>query len=160
MKNLFVLCLCVSLFALGASSAQAKSNAVDAGKTAVAQDAAKGVVGGGNPIEQLTGDIWMKSSNEIKAALLYGVECALYVEHAVAKRLEELDKAAKKKKAPSTTLSPFEKGWAQAFVGVPRAEIVENIDTWYAENPDKLQRPVFEVIWYELIEPKIQSKTK
>lgn len=152
MKKLFVLCLCVSLFTLGASSAFAKNS--------VTPEAGKSMVGGVNPVEQLTGDIWVKSSNEIKAALLFGVECAVYIEHAVAKRLTELEKAAKKKKAAPSTLSPFEDGWAQAFVGVPRAEIVESIDTWYAENPDKLQRPVFDVIWYELIEPKIKPKTK
>lgn len=152
MKKIVVVCLCLAMFGLGITTAAA-ADTISNDKTT----AAKKVAPTGNPIEQLTGEIWMKSSAEIKAALLFGVECAMSIEHAVAKRLDEVNKADGKKKTAASTLSPFEKAWAQAFKDVPRAEIVENIDTWYAENPDKQERPVFDVIWYELIVPKTKK---
>lgn len=153
MKKIVVLWLCLVVFGMGVTTAGAADNAAPAGKAS----ATKMATPMGNPVEQLTGEIWMKSSAEIKAALLFGVECAMSIEHAVANRLEEVNKADRKKKTAPSTLSPFEKGWVQAFTNVPRAEIVENIDTWYAENPDKQQRPVFDVIWYELIVPKTKK---
>ena len=29
----------------------------------------------------------------------------------------------------------------------------ESLDKWYATNPDKLQRPVIETIWFEMVVP-------
>lgn len=141
MKKIFAVLLCMAMLSMGATQA-------------LAADAAKAPMG--NPVEQLTGEIWMNSSDDIKKALLFGVDCAISIEHAVAERLQEVNKADSRKKAPATasTLSPFEKGWSTAFKNVPRGEIVEYIDTWYTENPDKKQRPVFDVIWYELVMPK------
>lgn len=152
MKKIVVVCLCLAMFGMGISTVAA-ADSISGTKTT----AAKAAPQAGNPVEQLTGEIWMKSSADIKAALLFGVECAMSIEHAVAKRLAEVNKADGKKKPAPSTLSPFEKAWAQAFKDVPRAEIVENIDTWYAENPDKQERPVFDVIWYELIVPKTKK---
>ncbi|MEG2173361.1 MAG: hypothetical protein RRY29_08880 [Desulfovibrionaceae bacterium] len=146
MKKICIVWMCLVLFGMGVTSAVA----VETSKAPVA----KPVIQESNPIEQLTGDIWLNSTNDVKKALLFGVDCAVSIEQAVAKRFQELDKDTKKKIAAMSTLSPFEQGWAQAFQGVPRGEIVESIDTWYAQNPDKQQRPVFEVIWYELIMPK------
>lgn len=141
MKKIFAVLLGMAMLSMGATQT-------------LAADAA--AVPTGNPIEQLTGEIWMNSSSDIKKALLFGVDCAISIEHAVAERLQEVNKADRRKKAtaPVSTLSPFEQGWSKAFKNVPRGEIVENIDTWYAENPDKKQRPVFDVIWYELVMPK------
>ena len=106
-----------------------------------------------NPVAKLNGKVWQQSSLESKKALLLGVECSVIIEHAIdAKRREQAETA----KAPSlsSSLSPFQKGWAQVFAGVSNEEIVSYIDAWYAANPDKLERPVFDVIWYKLIEPK------
>lgn len=109
-----------------------------------------------NPVEQLTGTLWMQSRADMKEAFLFGVECTIAVEHFVA---EELAKKAKKGKRASThTLSPFEKGWSTVFKGVSRESIAKQVDAWYAAHPDKLSRPVFDVIWYELIAPKLASR--
>ena len=56
------------------------------------------------------------------------------------------------------TLSPFEKGWMKAFKGVSRADVVKMVDTWYAANPQSLDRPVMNVIWREIIEPRLDAK--
>lgn len=109
-----------------------------------------------NPVEQLTGTVWQKTAETDKAAFLLGVESAIAVEYFVNAKITE--KAAKTGKKPTCTLSPFEKGWMKAFKDVNRADIVKMVDQWYAANPNKLDRPVLGVIWYELIAPRLAAK--
>jgi hypothetical protein len=33
----------------------------------------------------------------------------------------------------------------------------EGLDRWYAAHPDKLQRPVIETIWFELVVPGLKA---
>lgn len=109
-----------------------------------------------NPVEQITGTVWQKTDDTNKASFLLGVESAITVEYFVNAKITE--KAAKNGKKPTCTLSPFEKGWMKAFKDVSRQDIVKMIDKWYAANPDKLDRPVMSVIWYELIAPRLAAK--
>ena len=109
-----------------------------------------------NPVEQLTGVVWQKTTETDKAAFLLGVESAITVEYFVNGKI--MEKAAKTGKKPTSTLSPFEKGWMKAFDNVNRADISKLVDSWYATNPDKLDRPVMGVIWYELIAPRLAAK--
>ena len=109
-----------------------------------------------NPDEQLTGAVWQQTTDTDKAAFLLGVESAITVEYFVNGKI--MEKAAKTGKKPTSTLSPFEKGWMKAFDNVNRADIIKLVDSWYAANPDKLDRPVMGVIWYELIAPRIAAK--
>ena len=62
-----------------------------------------------NPVEQLTGAVWQKTTETDKAAFLLGVESAITVEYFVNGKI--MEKAAKTGKKPTSTLSPFEKGW-------------------------------------------------
>ncbi len=121
-----------------------------------AAQVADGDVVQNNPVEQLTGNVWQKTSDTDKAAFLLGVESAITIEYFVNTKLAE--KAAKSGKKPVYTLSPFEKGWMNAFKGVSRAEIIAQINQWFAANPGQLDRPVMSVIWYELIAPRIAQK--
>ena len=110
-----------------------------------------------NSLERLTGLLWREASQEQKEAFLLGVESAMIIEHYIAKEMRQ--RAAKRGKSLSaSTLSPFEKGWAKVFSGVGSKEIARRIDAWYASNSDQAQRPVFEVIWYELIAPHYQPR--
>lgn len=113
-----------------------------------------------NPVDQLTGKVWMESSPEIKKAVLFGVDCAVTIEHFVAAKAQEVQKGVKgaRKTPAASTLSPFEKGWATAFKGMTRDQIVAEVDAWYKAHPDQLQRPVFSVLWYDMIAPKLQQK--
>lgn len=141
MKKCIVSVICLALLIITANSGMAmQANASPAQSLAPA-----------NPVEQLTGTIWMQSAPNEKAALLFGVECAIAIEQAIANKMQETEKSTKRKSL--TTLSPFEKGWTKAFHNVSREKIVENIDAWYTKNPTQSQRPVFDVIWYELIAP-------
>jgi len=109
-----------------------------------------------NPVDQFTGTVWQKTPETEKLAFLFGVETAITVEYFVNGKIAE--KAAKEGKRPVYTLSPFEKGWMKAFKGVSRAEVVKLVDAWYAANPQRLERPVMNVIWREIIEPRLDAK--
>lgn len=39
-----------------------------------------------------------------------------------------------------------------------RAEVAAEVDKWYAANPQHLDRPVMDVIWYELIAPRLAAQ--
>lgn len=112
----------------------------------------------GNPVDQFTGEIWVNSPASDKLAYLFGIDSAVAVEYFVNSELTA--KAAKAGKKPVFTLSPFEKGWMQAFANVSRADISKMVDEWYASHPKDLQRPVLSVVWYELIEPRLGSPKK
>ena len=105
-----------------------------------------------NPVAKLNGKGWKQSSLESKKALLLGVECSVILEHSIDAKRRAQAETAKEPPLPSC-LSPFQKGWAQVFSGVRSEEIAARIDAWYTANPDKLDRPVFDLIWRELIVP-------
>ena len=69
----------------------------------------------------------------------------------------EAELAAKNGKMPVSNLSKFEKGWMKAFKDVKRTTIVEEVDAWYAAHPDRLDRPVLGVLWFELVEPRLAA---
>ncbi len=104
-----------------------------------------------NPVDQFTGVLWQHSTEAEKLAFLFGVESAITIEHFV--NAEITQQAVKEGKKPVYTLSPFEKGWMQAFKDVHRKELARQVDAWYAAHPDQLKRPVMAVIWYEVIVP-------
>ena len=105
-----------------------------------------------NPVDLVTGELWMMSNQEEKLAYVLGIESAIYMEHMINKMALEGKKGAQ---APLHTLSPFEKGWGKAFEHVTRKEIVARVDSWLKAHPDQHTRPVLAVIWYELIAPKL-----
>lgn len=107
-----------------------------------------------NPADQLTGKYWVNSKPENQEAYLYGIESAVEVEKVVNSRRAAL--AAKKGKKRTYELSPFVKGWIEAFNDVPRRDIRMAVTKWYDEHPDELARPVLNVIWFELIAPKVR----
>ena len=112
----------------------------------------------GNPVDQFTGEIWVNTTESDKAAYFFGIDSAVTVEYFV--NSEMTAKAAKAGKKPVYTLSPFEKGWMEAFSDVSRADAIKMVDEWYAAHPKDLRRPVMSVIWYELIVPRLAATKK
>lgn len=108
-----------------------------------------------NPVEQFTGKYWVESTEQNKEAYLFGIESAVAVEYFIS--THPAAKSGKTGKKAGFTLSPFEKGWMTAFKDTTRKQIASEVDKWYAEHPDQLNRPVLEVIWYELIEPRLAA---
>lgn len=112
--------------------------------------------GATDPVAQLTGAVWQKTSPDNKAAFLFGMDTAIAVEYAVNGKLTE--SAAAKGKTPVSTLSPFEKAWGAAFKNMSRRQIIQEVDDWYAKNPGELDRPVMNVLWYQVIQPRVASQ--
>ncbi|MDO5483348.1 MAG: hypothetical protein Q4F27_00410 [Desulfovibrionaceae bacterium] len=149
MKKIIISLGLALVLALASASAQAADNSA-------AANAASSNPAATNPVDQFTGKIWQATSANGKAAFLFGIESAITVEYFVNSKLTE--KAAKDGKRPVYTLSPFEKGWMKAFKGVDRTEIIRLVDQWYAANPEGLSKPVLNVIWYELIVPRLAAQ--
>lgn len=104
-----------------------------------------------NPVDQFTGIVWMQTSRENKAMVLFGSETAITGEYLA--NSKGAGKAAKEGKAPSSTLSRFDKGWMTAMKDSSREKIIDTIDAWYAAHPDKQAIPVMNVICFSLIKP-------
>ena len=105
-----------------------------------------------NPVDIVTGELWMLSKQEEKLAYVLGLESAIYIEHLINKKALENKKG---KQAPLHNLSPFEKGWVKVFENVKREEIVARVDAWLKAHPDQQKKPVLAIIWYELIAPNL-----
>lgn len=105
-----------------------------------------------NPVTMITGKVWQESSQDARVGFIYGIRTAVTVEHFVNGRIAE--DAARAGRKPASTLSPFARAWASAFRGVSVDSIVAATDAWYAAHPDRLDRPVMEVLWYEQVEPR------
>jgi len=44
--------------------------------------------------------------------------------------------------------------------GVTLRQMMGTVDTYYKANPDQQKRPIFEVIWFEIVAPKAGAKTQ
>lgn len=106
-----------------------------------------------NRIEQLTGKVWLESSSDSKKAVIFGIETAIDIERMINDRMTT--NAVRAGKRPSTNLSPFEIGWTKAFKDVLIADIVKAVDDWYAAHPGNENRLVMEVIWDEIVTPRL-----
>lgn len=109
----------------------------------------------GNPVDQFTGKYWMDSKVENQKAYLFGIDSAIAVEATIQNM--QASSRAKSGKKPLYTLSPFEKGWMEAFRNMSRDQIVEEVTQWYKEHPSDLDRPVLSVIWHEIVQPRLQA---
>lgn len=90
------------------------------------------------------GVVWMKSTEQEKKAFLFGAGSAVVLEyHIRAKHSEEPSK--------------FVAGWVEALKDMSWTELANKVDQYYRDNPEKLHRHVFEVIWHELIAPNWKS---
>lgn len=109
-----------------------------------------------NPIEQFTGKYWVNSTESNKEAYLFGIESMIAMDYFIDKHNLQ-GKRSKNKTA--TVLSPFEKGWMEAFRDTSRKQIMDDVNKWYENNPDQMDRPVMGVLWYEVIAPRLNKAT-
>jgi hypothetical protein len=93
----------------------------------------------GAPI--ITGKQWTESDANLKKAYLLGMANLLQVEQAYQRRHAPTD---------AQTLVPrFSRGLQAQTLDSVR----ESLDNWYAANPAKLDRPVVETLWFEIVVP-------
>jgi hypothetical protein len=93
----------------------------------------------------VTGEHWSKSSGEMKKAYLVGIANMLQVETAYFGATP-----------PSDTQS-FVPRMVRGLRAQTLDTVRDTIDRWYATNPDRLQRPVLEIIWFEIVTPGLQK---
>jgi hypothetical protein len=94
-------------------------------------------------IPEITGEVWMKSSQQEKLAFLVGAGSVVAIEHNI--DLREADDPSR-----------FTQGWVEAFKEKKWSEIAKQIDDYYAANPGQTNRLVIEVMWRELIAPNMK----
>lgn len=95
----------------------------------------------------VTGEHWTKSAEQAKKAYLIGIANVLQIESAFEGATPPAD---------TQSLVPR---FVRGLKGHTIDSVREGLDAWYAAHPDRLQRPVIETIWFEMVVPGLQ-KTK
>jgi len=95
----------------------------------------------------VTGEHWTKSPEQVKRVYLIGIANVVQIETAY--------HAA----TPPPDGQSFVPRFAKGLKGETLDTVRDRLDRWYAANPDRLQRPVIETIWFEIVVPGLQ-KTK
>ncbi len=102
-------------------------------------------------IDQLTGKIWQQSSTDAKLGFLLGIETGMSANY-MSKH------PASGKELDMTKLSPFEKAWYTTFKHTAPVDIMHKLDAWFAAHPDKLDRHVMDVLWYEIMHQPVTAQ--
>lgn len=92
-------------------------------------------------IPVVTGEQWSKSTEQVKKAYLVGIANVLQVEAAY--------QAANPPAGGQSLVPRARKG----LTGQTLDTVQKKLDSWYAANPGRLQRPVIETIWFEIVVP-------
>jgi hypothetical protein len=93
----------------------------------------------------VTGEHWTKSSEEMKKAYLVGVANILQIEVAYEGANGGSD---------AQSIAPR---FAKGLKGQTLDSVRQALNDWYAAHPDRLQRPVIETIWFELVVPGLKK---
>jgi hypothetical protein len=96
-------------------------------------------------VPMVTGEHWVKSSDELKKAYLIGVANVLQVEHAYEATNQPTD---------AQSLVPR---MAKGLKGQTLDSVRERVNRWYAAHPDQIKRPVLETIWFEIVVPGLSN---
>lgn len=97
-------------------------------------------------IPLITGKQWTESSEQTKKAYLVGIA-----------NLAQVDLAYYEGKPPADSQSIIPR-LARGLKGQTLDSVRQGLDRWYAANPQKLQRPVLETIWFEMVVPGLQPR--
>jgi hypothetical protein len=100
---------------------------------------------GAQEIPLVTGEHWTKSSEEMKKAYLVGIANIVILETVYAGA------------NPPSDAQSFLPRMVKGLKGQTLDNVRETLNGWYAAHPDRLQRPVFETIWFELVVPGLQK---
>ncbi len=96
-------------------------------------------------IPVITGEHWTTSSEEAQKAYLIGIANLIQVETAYYAG------------NPPTHTQNFVPRFAEGLQGQTLNSLREGLNRWYAENPNQLQRPVIETLWFEMAVPGLQK---
>lgn len=93
----------------------------------------------------VNGQHWTTSTEAMKKAYLIGIANAIQIEVAYGGATPASD--------GQSVIPRMAKGLKKHTLDTVR----EGLDKWYAANPDKLQRPVIETIWFEMVVPGLKT---
>lgn len=94
----------------------------------------------------ITGEQWMKSTEQLKKAYLVGIANAFEVE------------AAYYAKKPPTDEHSLIPRFGRGLKGQTLDSVRDGLDRWYASHPDQVERPVIETIWFEMVVPGLKQQ--
>lgn len=97
-------------------------------------------------MQRVTGEHWTKATDDQKKAFLYGFATLLAAEHEI-----QGNPAPKNVKSIVPT-------FFNGLTGMTFTDLQTAIDQYYQQNPSQLQRPVLEVMWFEIAVPNLQKK--
>ena len=92
----------------------------------------------------VTGEHWVGASVEQKRAYLFGVGNVLEIEQA----MEGKDYASMRGRSIVPVL-------LDGLTGIPIADLVMQLDKFYSDHPDQIDRPVIEVMYLEMALPRL-----
>jgi len=96
-------------------------------------------------IPLVTGEHWTRSSEQAKKAYLVGIANVVQVEMAFAEG------------NPPSDAQSFLPRLVRGLKGQSLDSVRQTIDAWYAAHPERLQRPVIDTIWFELVVPGLEK---
>ena len=93
----------------------------------------------------ITGEHWVKSTDQMKKAYLIGMANMVLVE------------IAYEGSNPPSDAQSIVPRMVKGLRGQTLDSVREALDKWYASHPDQLRRPVVETIWFELVVPGLKK---
>ena len=93
----------------------------------------------------VTGEHWMKSSEELKKAYLVGIANIAQI---------EMTYGAPNPASDAQSVVPR---MVKGLKGQTLDSVRDALNKWYAAHPDQLQRPVIETIWFEMVVPGLRK---
>ena len=96
-------------------------------------------------VPMITGEHWTKSSEQLKKVYLIGMANVIQIE------------LAYHGTNPPSDAQSIVPRFAKGLKGETLDSVRDALDRWYAAHPDKLQRPVIETIWFEMVVPGLQK---
>lgn len=95
----------------------------------------------------ITGEHWTRSTEQLKRVYLIGVANIMQVETAY---------QAGNAPADAQSIVPRT---VKGLKGQTLDTVRDGLDRWYAAHPDRLQRPVIETLWFEIVVPGLKSQS-
>ena len=96
-------------------------------------------------VPMVTGEQWIKSTEQLKKAYLIGIANAYQVEAAYYGS-----------KPPSDEQSLIPR-FGRGLKGQSLDTVREGLNRWYAANPERVKQPIIETIWFEMVVPGLQT---
>ena len=93
----------------------------------------------------LTGKIWVSMSPDQKSSYIWGAGDIIDLEQEIMEIYPELKRDSFVSKA------------VEGIGDVPIKDIVANVDSFYNDNPDKIDLSVIRVVWDTMIKPNIKT---